>query len=66
MPDTGLVFGADPVERNTRYPESVPVAAVQDAVMVEEVIAEYTNAVGCAVGAAASVVALAVGADAVR
>ena len=52
--------------RNTMYPAGEPVAAVHDVVMPLDVTEENTNAVGCAEGAAANVVALAVGADVVR
>ena len=48
------------------YPVGAPAAAVHEVVIVEDVTAENTSAVGCAVGAAANVVAFAVGADEVR
>ena len=48
------------------YPVGAPEAAVQDVVIVVDVTAENTSAVGCAPGRAASVVAAAVGAEAVR
>ena len=66
MPGTGSVSGEATAERNTMYPVGLPVAAVQDVVMVVAVTAENTSAVGCAPGAAAKVVAVAVGAEAVR
>ena len=66
MPETGSVSGAEPVERSTMYPEGPPPAAVHDVVMVVAVTAECVNAVGCATGNDANVVALAMGADVVR
>jgi hypothetical protein len=59
-------LGEEPVERSTRYPAGLPVAGLHVAVIVEAVTAEKTRPLGCAVGTAAMVVALVVGADAVR
>ena len=46
MPGTGSVSGEETAERNTMYPVGLPVAAVQDVVMVVAVTAENTSGVG--------------------